>query len=166
MTGDVHVVRKNNSRLLIANIVEDKIFSKHQNIFDDVNDVNCEVLRLIWKDSFSQRLDVEDTKPIIVADIICQLISVHHYRRCTVFIFHQKSELKERIIAYVFGHVFHNASSFGTSDSYILDDVQGNIIDHFIDDIRGRTWQVTVNKHHLQLQKYTDEHLRDIFGID
>jgi len=86
----------------------------HSNI-ESVDVINFEILNFITvvKNNNYNTMSL-CFKPFIYKDIKSEFIKLLRYRRCCVYIFHQKSNLNDRIIFYIDNDVTHNGQGFAT----------------------------------------------------
>ena len=68
-------------------------------------------------------------------DIKGKIIYIMRYRRCTVYLVIQKSNLGTRLLAYLYSKIKHSAQSFGTGCHQVD---KKDILEHFPSDLVGK----------------------------
>lgn len=97
-----------------------------------VLEFNTKIFSEICKD---KGYDTDVNIDIEAEDIKGKIIYIMRYRRCTVYLVIQKSNLGTRLLAYLYSKIKHSAQSFGTGCHQVQ---KKDILEHFPSDLVGK----------------------------
>ena len=97
-----------------------------------VLEFNTLMFDIIYKD---KGYDTDVNIDIEAEDIKGKIIYIMRYRRCTVYLVIQKSNLGTRLLAYLYSKIKHSAQSFGTGCHQVQ---KKDILEHFPSDLVGK----------------------------
>lgn len=97
-----------------------------------VLEFNTKIFSEIYKD---KGYDTDVNIDIEAEDIKGKIIYIMRYRRCTVYLVIQKSNLGTRLLAYLYSKIKHSAQSFGTGCHQVQ---KKDILEHFPSDLVGK----------------------------
>ena len=97
-----------------------------------VLEFNTLMFDIIYKDN---GYDTDVNIDIEAEDIKGKIIYIMRYRRCTVYLVIQKSNLGTRLLAYLYSKIKHSAQSFGTGCHQVD---KKDILEHFPSDLVGK----------------------------
>lgn len=153
MSGKVYVIKKDLSFFILGTVIPNQpVEVTRRSHVGSVNDVNKKMLDLLYNDSHVGRLNIKERRPVVADDIKSHLVSILHFRRCTVLVSLQISDRSVKVIPYVYSFCFHDGGSFGTTAEPVLGDPKGNIFDNL------------VRKYHTRELDHLPKGLQNIFG--
>jgi len=107
-------------------------FENEEFLPSSVSKFNTLMFDIIYKDKGYEtdvNIDIE------AEDIKGKIIYIMRYRRCTVYLVIQKSNLGTRLLAYLYSKIKHSAQSFGTGCHQVD---KKDILEHFPSDLVGK----------------------------
>lgn len=105
-------------------------FENEEFLPSSVSKFNTLMFDIIYKDK-GYKTDID----IKAEDIKGKIIYIMRYRRCTVYLVIQKSNLGTRLLAYLYSKIKHSAQSFGTGCHQVD---KKDILEHFPSDLVGK----------------------------
>ena len=136
MSSNIYLLKGENELLKIASVDNDyNIKLDFISQINDVNNINKNIIKYIILDSsypntpvflknykhvFSIN-NIDDCFLIQSDDIYSLIIDIWRYRRCTVYVILQKSNVGYRILIYLYDKIMHTSANFGIGIDSIID---------------------------------------------